>query len=119
MSKKILIVDDEDDVIIFLETLFKKEGFETVTAKDGVEALARLKEGVPDLITLDLQKPKDTGTDFYRNIRRDKTFSKIPVIVVSGMPGRHLAIPRPVAVFEKPIDRDELIQTVKETLDLD
>ncbi|MBD3169457.1 MAG: response regulator [candidate division Zixibacteria bacterium] len=116
MSKKILIVDDEDDIITFLRTVFRKAGYETVTANNGEEALKTVREEEPDMITLDLQMPKNTGTDFYRNIRKDKKYADIPVVVVSGLPGRHLAVPRPVAVFEKPIDPDELLKVVKETL---
>ena len=68
MNKKILIVDDEDDVIIFLQTLLTKNGYDTITAKNGEEAFKLVKVDKPDLITLDLQMPKDTGTDFYRKI---------------------------------------------------
>ena len=116
MSKKILIVDDEDDIITFLQTVFRKAGYETVTAMNGEEALEAVKNEEPDLITLDLQMPKNTGTDFYRKIRKDKKHANIPVVVVSGLPGRHLAIPRPMAVFEKPIDPDELLRVVQETI---
>jgi len=116
MSKKIMIVDDEDDIITFLKTLFEKEGYQTVTAMNGVDASDVLRSEKPDLITLDLQMPKNTGTDFYRKIRRDKEYADIPVIVISGLPGRHLAIPKPVAVFDKPIDREELLKIVKETI---
>lgn len=116
MSKKILIIDDEPDVITFLETLFRKEGYETCSAGDGVVGREVLKQENPDLITLDLQMPKDTGTDFYRKICRDEKYKHIPVIVISGIPGRHLAIPKPVAVFDKPIDRDELLKVVRDTI---
>lgn len=113
MAKKILIVDDEEDIIIFLDTLFKRAGFETITARNGVDAFEVLKQEKPDLITLDLQMPKNTGTDFYRKMSRDKEFKDIPVIVISGLPGRHLAVPKPIAVFEKPIDRDRLLEVVE------
>ncbi len=117
MSKKILIVDDEEDVIIFLETLFRKEGYETVTARNGEEALAALQaDQKPDLITLDLQMPQKTGTDFYRKFRHDEEYGNIPIIVISGLPGRHLAVPKPLAVFEKPIDREKLLEKVREAI---
>ncbi|HDL18238.1 MAG TPA: response regulator [Bacteroidetes bacterium] len=113
MSKKILIVDDDEDIIIFLETLLSKAGYETSTAMNGEEAVKLVKQEKPDLITLDLQMPKNTGTDFYRNIRRDKTLKDVPVIVISGIPGKHLSIPRPAAVFDKPIDKEELLEAVE------
>jgi len=116
MGKKILIIDDEQDIITFLTTLFKKNGYETVTANNGAEALKLVKEERPDLITLDLQMPKETGTGFYRKFGRDKELQDIPVIVISGLPGRHLAVTEPVAVFDKPIDPDKLMEVVKNTI---
>jgi len=113
MSKKILIIDDEEDVRVYLEALLSKEGYETVTASDGVKALEVLKAEKPDLITLDLQMPNDTGTAFYRKMHRNEEFNKIPIIIVSGIPGRHLAVRQPVAVFDKPIDPDALLEAIK------
>ena len=102
MSKRILIVDDEEDIITFLETLFRKNGYETSTANNG--------------ITLDLQMPQNTGTDFYRQVRKESEFKEIPIIVVSGLPGRHLALPKPAAVFDKPIDPHELLKAVEKAI---
>ncbi len=116
MPKKILIVDDELDIRNYLETLFTSNGYETVTAVDGVEGLKLLELEKPDLITLDLQMPNNTGTDFYRKMHRLEALGQIPVIVISGVPGRHLAVKQPVAVFDKPIDREELLAAVKKTI---
>jgi len=117
MAKKILIIDDEDDIITFLETLFKKEGYDTVTASNGVDGLEVLRSENPDLVTLDLQMPRNTGTDFYRKLRHDEKYNKVPIIVISGLPGRHLALPEPLAVFDKPIDKDSLMEKVREAID--
>ena len=116
MSKKILIIEDEEDVRTYLVTLLQKEGYETVTASDGVQGLEVAKREVPDLITLDLQMPKDTGTDFYRKMHRDDKLGQIPIIVISGIPGRHLAVKKPAAVFEKPIDKEKLVEAVKNAI---
>jgi CheY-like chemotaxis protein len=117
MSKKILVIDDEADVRKFLTTVLWKHGYETVTAADGVEGLKVLKQERPDLVTLDLQMPNNTGTDFYRKLVKDKELGKIPIIVVSGLPGRHLAVSEPAAVFDKPIDPDAFIEAVEHALD--
>jgi CheY-like chemotaxis protein len=116
MPKKILIVDDEPHIIKYLQSFLEDNGYETCTASNGEEALDVLKAEHPDLITLDLQMPGDTGTRFYRNMTKAKEFKDTPVIVISGIPGRHLAVSKPTAVFEKPIDRDALLKTVKETI---
>jgi len=116
MSKKILVVDDEPHVVKYLTVFLQDSGYETCSAADGEEALEVLRRERPDLVTLDLQMPNETGTRFYRNMTRDKEFKDLPVIVISGIPGRHLAVSKPVAVFEKPIDRDVLLETIKQVI---
>jgi CheY-like chemotaxis protein len=119
MSKKILVVDDEADVRAFLTAVLNKHGFETVTANDGHQALELIQSQSFDLVTLDLMMPNKTGTDFYRKVVKDKDLSQIPVIIVSGLPGRHLAVKEPAAVFDKPIDPDAFIAAVEKALGLD
>jgi CheY-like chemotaxis protein len=116
MAKKILVIDDEAHIRKYLTSVLEDNGYETCAAADGEEGMEILEKERPDLITLDLQMPGDTGTRFYRNMSRSKDFKDLPVIVVSGIPGKHLAVKKPVAIFDKPIDRDRLISVVKETL---
>jgi CheY-like chemotaxis protein len=116
MPKKILVVDDEPHIVKYLTTFLQDCGYETCSAGDGESALEVLKQENPDLVTLDLQMPNETGTRFYRNMIKDKHFKDTPVIVISGLPGRHLAVSKPVAVFEKPIDRNALLSSIKETI---
>jgi len=113
MSKKILIIDDESDTRSFLKSLFEDNGYEAVTASDGVLGLRAVKEENPDLITLDIQMPNNTGTDFFRKIHSDKQHKETPIIIVSGVAGRNLVTRRAVPVFDKPIDKDELLEAVK------
>jgi len=113
MSKKVLIIDDEADVRTYLATLLKKNGYETVVAENGHQGLEVAKRERPDLVTLDLMMPNQSGTDFYRNMLRDKDLADTPIIVVSGVAGRHLAVRKPVAVFDKPIDPDEFMAAVQ------
>ena len=116
MPKKILVIDDEPHIVKYLTTFLQDSGYETCSAANGEEGFEVLKREKPDLITLDLQMPNETGTRFYRNMIKSKEFRDVPVIVISGIPGRHLAVTKPVAVFEKPIDREALIATVKNTI---
>ena len=116
MPKKILVIDDEPHIVKYLTTFLQDCGYETCSAANGEEGFEVLKRERPDLITLDLQMPDETGTRFYRNMVKTKEFKDVPVIVISGIPGRHLAVTKPVAVFEKPIDREALIATVKNTI---
>ena len=116
MSKTVLVIDDEADVRLFLTTVLKEHGYETLTAENGVEGFEVAEREQPDLVSLDLMMPDDTGTDFYRKLSRHKGLKSTPIIVVSGLAGRHLAVKNAVAVFDKPIDPDEFIAEVKKAI---
>ena len=116
MKKDVLVVDDELDVREFLADLLTDQGYSVRQAADGVQAMELIKEGKPDLILLDLLMPKETGTNLYRKIHQKKELEKIPVIVISGLPGRHLAVSKSVPVFDKPIDETRLLEEVKKAI---
>jgi CheY-like chemotaxis protein len=119
MSKRILVVDDEADVRKFLTAVLEKRGYETLTAEDGRQAFSIAERERPDLIILDLMMPHQTGTDFYRRLMKDKVLCQTPIIVVSGLAGRHLALKEPVAVFDKPIDPEEFGAAVDRALGIE
>jgi CheY-like chemotaxis protein len=123
MAKKILIIDDEADIQTFLETLLKEHGYETMTASDCEKGWDLLKSFRPDLITLDIIMPKETGQRFYRNLIKDPETRGIPVIILSGVTrykelfGRdHITMPKPHAFVEKPIVPQELISIIEDAL---
>jgi CheY-like chemotaxis protein len=123
MAKKILVVDDDEDQRVYLETLFTENGYETATATDGDEALPKAGEFHPDLITLDIIMPRETGVKFYRQLHKDPQLSGIPVIILSGVTRYkelfardHATMPKPLAFIEKPVDRDTLLTTVKNAI---
>lgn len=115
-KKKILILDDEKHIVTYFMTLLRKSGYEPIAAYSVEEALEAARREKPDLVILDLLMPKNTGTDFARKISRDKELKHIPVIVVSGLAGRNLAVHKPAAVFDKPVDPDEFIAAVEKAL---
>lgn len=119
MSKKILVVDDETDVRRFLTAVLEKRGYQTLSAADGREAFEIAARERPDLVILDLMMPNQSGTDFYRRLMKDRALADTPIIVVSGLAGRHLALKEPFAVFDKPIDPDEFGATVDRALGVD
>ena len=116
MKKKILVIDDEADIRSFFIAVLKKNGYDVTTAVDAVEGLKLATEKKPDLIVLDLLMPKQSGTDFYRKLKRHKELASVPVIVVSGLAGRNLAVPKPAAVFDKPVEPAEFIAAVEKAL---
>jgi len=83
-NKRILVVDDEEDIRNYLATALRDAGFEVETACDGIEALEAVRRNPPHLISLDLVMPKHSGVRFYHDLQKDRTLSKIPVLVVTG-----------------------------------
>lgn len=85
MAKTILVVDDEADVVQGLAAVLEAEGFKVVTARDGQEALAKVRSERPDLLILDLVLPKLDGWRVCQQLKLSKEFHKIPVILLSGL----------------------------------
>jgi two-component system, cell cycle response regulator DivK len=112
MKKKILVVDDEPDVRTYLKMLLNEAGFEVITAANGMEAFDQARRKKPGLIVLDLLMPKNTGIEFYRRMRKDKGLSETPVIIVSALASRNLAVKQAAAVFDKPVDPDAFLAEV-------
>jgi len=116
MAKKVLVIDDEQDVIIYLKTFLEKNGFQVITASDGEEAINAAKKEPPDLVTLDIMMPNESGVRFYRKMKKEAHLKTVPIIVISGMAGRQLAVPKPEASFEKPVDREKLLERIRELI---
>ena len=115
MAKSILIIDDDPVVVKYLQTLFEESDYETDSASNGVEGMEKLKARKPDLVTLDLEMPEEWGSRLYRKMSKDKELKDIPIIVISGMSGRH-AVKSAVAYVAKPFDPDKLLALVKSIL---
>lgn len=112
VAKKILVIDDDPNIVKYLVKLFADNGYETYSASDGAQAFEIAKKEKPDLITLDLQMTEEWGTRFYRRLSKDEEVKDTPVIVISGMAGRH-AIKKAVAYLSKPFDPVKLLGIVK------
>ena len=116
VKKKILVLDDEKHIVTYRTTLLRKKGYEAIPALSAEEALEIARREKPDLAVVDLLMPKKTGTDFARKISRDKELKNTPIIVVSALAGRDLAVRKAKAVFDKPIDPDKFIAAIEEAL---
>lgn len=82
--KKILIVDDEADIIEILQFVFETNGYECITALDGEEGLKLAKEANPDLILLDVMMPKINGYKISRLLKYDSKYKDIPIIMITA-----------------------------------
>ena len=120
MSHKILIVDDEPNIVISLEFLMKKEGFAVAIANDGEAALAQAEAFAPDLILLDVMMPKKSGYDVCEAIRAD-TSKPGPRFVMLTAKGRESEVAKGLALgadayVTKPFSTKELVALVKSLL---
>ncbi len=82
--KKILIVDDEADIIEILQFVLEAEGYECITATDGEEGLKLAKEASPDLIILDVMMPKINGYKISRLLKYDSKYKNIPILMITA-----------------------------------
>jgi len=116
-------VDDEQDIRTYLSTLLGDQGYETIQAKDGEEAMQKTQAGPPDLITLDISMPEKSGIRFFREMKTDERWKNIPIIVVTGVSeefktfisSRH-KIPAPEGFVSKPINQEEMLNLVHSLL---
>jgi DNA-binding response OmpR family regulator len=83
-NKKILIVDDEKDIVETLRFILEAEGFSCLTAYDGEEALTKTKAELPDLLILDVMLPKINGYKVCRLLKFDAKYKDIPILMVTA-----------------------------------
>ncbi|WP_371322662.1 response regulator [Dechloromonas sp. ZY10] len=120
MSKKILIVDDEPNIVISLEFLMKKEGFEVAVAGDGEEALSKAASFAPDLVLLDVMMPKKSGFEVCEALRADPEKSGLRIVMLTAK-GRETEVAKGLALganayVTKPFSTKDLVAKVKEML---
>jgi len=129
MQKSILVADDDRDVVTFVSTVLEKSGYKVISAKNGEEALEKIKANRPDLVILDVLMPKQSGIRLYRELKTDQSLKDIPVVILSGISKRTFLrsqevltefggepVPEPEVYIEKPVEADDLAQTVSEVL---
>jgi DNA-binding response OmpR family regulator len=119
--KKILVVDDEPDIVTWLTTIFEDGGYDTISAYSGAEAFAKAKDEKPDMITLDISMDDESGLKALRKFQESSETSNIPIIIITGVSpdvkrfiDRNKKLQMPAAFMEKPIDREELLAKTKE-----
>ena len=117
-KRKILIVDDEQDISKSINEILVEEGFETFLSYDGKDALLKIKENSPELILLDCYLPKMMGLDVLKEIR--KTNEEIAVIMMTGRGEEQLAVSLMKAgasdYLKKPFGKFTLLSAVKDVL---
>ena len=121
MSHSVLVVDDEPNIVVSLEFLMKKAGYEVRTAKDGAEALAAIADATPDLVLLDVMMPGQSGFDLCQTIRANPDWSGIRIIMLTAK-GREVEREKGMALgaddyITKPFSTREVVERVRRHLE--
>lgn len=120
--KKILVVDDERDIVEVIQMSLQKNGYSVETAYDGVEALEKIESDKPDLVVLDIMLPKLDGYSVNLKLKENPETENLPVIVITGRGHLKelLQIREEITVsayLEKPFPLKLLVDKIKELLD--
>lgn len=122
MAKKILVVDDEPEIVELLKTRLEVSGYQVVTAGNGVTALRTVKEERPDLLILDMMLPDIQGSTICAQIKADEKYSFIPVILLTARSSDYdkdvVRTIKADAYITKPFKQEVLLKTVKDLLRL-
>jgi CheY-like chemotaxis protein len=130
-DKTVLVVDDEPNVRMYLQTVLEDAGLKVQTAANGNQALDRMMEQKPDVISLDLVMPKMSGLKFFKYIQKNKERADIPVVVVTAHAQDELGSEDfekikkykseecRIFLLEKPVDAVTYVDTIRQALDLE
>ena len=146
MPKRVLVIDDDENVIRFFSLALSENGYEPIGASDGGEGLEKVKEVQPDLIVLDVMMPRRSGFVLFKQLRKNPEYEKIPVIMVTGVADelekqmtehetgedafdglkqslahaiknmRDEGLVRPEKFIDKPVDPEDLVAAVRELI---
>jgi DNA-binding response OmpR family regulator len=120
MTHKVLIADDEPNILISLEFLMKREGYEVLVARDGPEALAAIQRERPALVLLDVMMPGKSGFEVCAAVRADETLAGVKILMLTAK-GRDTDVAQGLGVgadgyMTKPFSTKELAARVREML---
>jgi DNA-binding response OmpR family regulator len=120
MGKRILVVDDEPNIVLTLEFLMKREGYEPEVAGDGEAALAAIARAAPDLVLLDVMLPRLDGFEVCRRLRADERWRGLKILMLSAK-GRDAEMAKGLALgadayVTKPFATRDLVLAVKRLL---
>lgn len=120
MTHKVLIADDEPNIVISLEYLMKREGHQVVVARDGEQALAMIRAERPALVLLDVMMPGKSGFEVCQSVRADESLAGVKIMLLTAK-GRDTDVAQGMALgadayMTKPFSTKELAARVRELL---
>lgn len=117
------------DLRTFISTLLESNGYKAVVAENGEQGMVKVREKKPDMITLDVMMPKESGIKMYRDIKTNPEYQHIPVLIISGLAKKtflhsqkvldkfkNQEVPEPNGYIEKPPEPEELLGEVQRIL---
>jgi CheY-like chemotaxis protein len=119
-SARVLVVDDDPEIVTFLATLLELEGIESQVATSAAAALEKVDQAVPSLVLLDIAMPDRDGLDLCRELKKNPRTRAVPVFVVSARPGKDV-VERALAAgaedfIRKPFENQDLIARIRDRL---
>lgn len=120
MAKKILIADDEPNIVLSLEFLMQRNGYDVMTAPDGEQALQLLNTFKPDLILLDIMLPLRNGFEVCQRVRENPQWKDTRIVMLTAK-GREVEVTKGLALgadvyITKPFSTQELLASVRQLL---
>jgi CheY-like chemotaxis protein len=128
-KKKVLVVDDEMDMRIYIATVLETAGYQPIITREGREGFRRAKDAQPDLVILDVMMPGEGGAEMYRRLKTDPGLTAIPVVMLSAVKSQTFhhylnmlnarldpPVPLPEVYLEKPFEPEELLAAVRSAL---
>lgn len=120
-KKKVLAIDDENDILLIIKSALHGEGYDVVTATNGYDGLALAEDAAPDLIILDIMMPEMDGFEVLKQLKENEKTAQIPIVILTGMSSKEKireAIDKGIDYYiVKPFDYQDLVSKVKIAID--
>jgi len=120
-KKKVLAIDDENDILLIIKSALHEEGYDVVTANNGYDGLALAEDASPDLIILDILMPEMDGFEVLQQLRENEKTARIPIVILTGMSSKDKireALNKGIDYYiVKPFEYQDLVSKVKIAID--
>lgn len=120
-KKKVLVIDDENDILLIIKSALHEEGYDVTTANNGYDGLALAEDASPDLIILDIMMPEMDGFEVLQQLKENEKTAQIPVVILTGMSSKDKireALNKGIDYYiVKPFEYQDLVSKVKIAID--
>ncbi len=120
-KKKVLVIDDENDILLIIKSALHEEGYDVATANNGYDGLALAEDASPDLIILDIMMPEMDGFEVLQQLKENEKTAQIPVVILTGMSSKDKireALNKGIDYYiVKPFEYQDLVSKVKIAID--